>query len=191
VLAVIFPVAASVPVTVTVYAPAVVPGIVVVFVPPPPPHPTAPAITISATTLSAARHARRRPGIPRKKTRARVAPPPRKNLFSGDASELVEVLDAVVATVTVAVAAVVPLMVTEDGMLQVGGSLGLLMEVVTAQVRFTAPVNPPPGVTVTVDVLPVVAPAATVMAPLLLIVRVPDELPEGPVTVTGAEEDVV
>jgi hypothetical protein len=42
------------------------------------------------------------------------------------------------------------------------------MVVVTAQVRFTVPVNPPTGATVTVDVFPVVAPAVTEIAPLLL-----------------------
>lgn len=40
--------------------------------------------------------------------------------------------------------------------------------VVTAHVKLTVPVNPPLGDTLMVDVLPVVAPAATVMFPPLL-----------------------
>ena len=40
--------------------------------------------------------------------------------------------------------------------------------VVTAQVRFTMLLNPPDGVTVIVDVLPVLVPALTVIAPLLV-----------------------
>jgi hypothetical protein len=73
----------------------------------------------------------------------------------------------VVATVTVALPAVVPVMSTGE---LATVHVGTLVPVVgvTAQVNATAPVNPPPGVTVIVDVLPVVAPAITVIAPLLL-----------------------
>lgn len=174
--------------------PAVVPGMVVVFVPPLLPQPVVPAIAISATTpsavmLSAVRHVRRRPGTPKKKTSARVAPPPRKNLFKGVARALV--VEAVVATVKVAVAAVAPLMVTDEPTVHVGGSLGLVMDVVTAHDRFTAPVKPPPGVTVIVDVLPVVAPETTVILPLLVSAMVGDpDVPEGPVTVRVVFEEV-
>lgn len=63
-----------------------------------------------------------------------------------------------------AVAADVPLMSTEDGMLHVGRSIAPEGLVVRAHFRFTAPRKPPLGVTVTVDVLPVVAPAFTVTA---------------------------
>lgn len=43
-----------------------------------------------------------------------------------------------------------------------GASVGVAMVVVTAHTRFTFPVNPPEGVTVMVEVLPVVAPGAIV-----------------------------
>lgn len=75
---------------------------------------------------------------------------------------------AVEFTVSVADAAAVPVMLTLAGMLHVGGSLGLAMLVVTAQLRLTAAANPPEGVTVMVAVLPVTAPGATVKFPLLL-----------------------
>jgi hypothetical protein len=68
---------------------------------------------------------------------------------------------AVVYTVNVAVCAVAPLIVTEAGeRLHVAGSLAAVG--VMAQLRLTMPVNPPvPGVTVIVEVFPVVAPGAT------------------------------
>lgn len=93
-------------------------------------------------------------------------PPARKRGLAEGRSALLEA--AVVLTVKVAVAAPAPLIVTEDGIVQVGGSTGLEMLVLTAQVRFTWPVKPPEGVTLIVVVLPVVAPGATVMFPLLL-----------------------
>lgn len=78
------------------------------------------------------------------------------------------VVEDVVSTVSVEV--VVPGGVTE---------VGLRLElpqvrfppvgwVVTEQLRVTAEENPPEGVTVMMEVLPVSAPALTVMAPLLL-----------------------
>jgi hypothetical protein len=76
------------------------------------------------------------------------------------------VVAAVVDTVNVAVCAVVPLkFVNEAGeRLHVAGSLAAVG--VMAQVSATVPVNPPDGVTLIVEVLPVVAPGLTVMAPL-------------------------
>ena len=71
-----------------------------------------------------------------------------------------------VVTVSVAVNAVVPVMLTEGVTLQVAGLVAPAGAVVTAQVRLTAPVKPFAGVTVIVDVLPVVAPAAIVTLPL-------------------------
>ncbi len=74
---------------------------------------------------------------------------------------------AVVPIDSVEVCAVVPLNVTEVGeRLQVAGSLAAvgLME----QVRLTAPENPlDPGVTVIFEVLPEVAPGATLIPPPL------------------------
>lgn len=64
-------------------------------------------------------------------------------------------------TVNVALAGVVPLIVTGE----VTEHVGTLVPVagVTAQVNATAPVNPPEGVTVTVEV-PLAPPAAKVIA---------------------------
>jgi hypothetical protein len=75
----------------------------------------------------------------------------------------------VVAAVSVAVCAVVPLMETDVGeRLQVGVLTGFEMLVVTAQVKATEPLNEFEGVTVMVEALPLVAPAVTTMLPLLL-----------------------
>ena len=68
----------------------------------------------------------------------------------------------VVFTVRVAVCADAPEIVTDWERLHVAGSLAAVG--VIAQVRFTVPVNPPDGVRVIVDVLPEVAPGATVTA---------------------------
>jgi hypothetical protein len=75
---------------------------------------------------------------------------------------------AVEFTVSVAVAADAPVMLTLDGTLHVGGSLGLAMLVATAHVRLTAAVNPPDGVTEMMDVFPDVAPGETVRLPLFV-----------------------
>ena len=83
----------------------------------------------------------------------------------------------------VSVAVVVPGNVIDDGMLQVTGLVGLGGVVVTEQLRFTVPVSPPEGVTVIVDVFPVVAPAFTVMAPLLVIAKSCGRLIVTPTTV--------
>jgi hypothetical protein len=69
---------------------------------------------------------------------------------------------AVVFTVRVVVCAAEPLMVTEAGMLHVGGSLAALG--VIAQLRLITPVNPSEGVKVIVDTFPVVAPGGTLTA---------------------------
>ena len=62
------------------------------------------------------------------------------------------------ATVRVAVAAAVPVKLAVAGTLQVTGLVAPAGEVVTAQARATEPVSPFDGVTLTVEVLPVVAP---------------------------------
>lgn len=69
-----------------------------------------------------------------------------------------------VVTVRVAVAAVLPLMLTEVVTLQVAGFVAPEGPV-TAQVSATVPVKPFEGVAVTADVLPVLAPAAIVILP--------------------------
>ena len=69
---------------------------------------------------------------------------------------------AVVTTVRVAAPAALPVMLRGlvELKLRVGGSVTPLGLVVRAAVRVTLPVKPPVGVTVIVEVLPVVAPAA-------------------------------
>jgi hypothetical protein len=102
------------------------------------------------------------------RTQARVAPPaaylrdlPRLGWFKA------AVVAAVVVRVSADVPAVAPLIVTAAGeSAQVAGSLAAAG--VMAQVSATAPVNPPEGVTVIVEVLPVVAPGLTVMLPPLV-----------------------
>src|ERR1039458_8417159 len=106
--------------------------------------------------------------MPKKIRQASVAPPA---AYQGVPRSLgrtkAEVVAAVVATVSVEVCAVAPLMVTEAGeRLHVAGSLAATG--LTAQVRATAPVSPFEGVTVIVELLPVVAPGTTVMLPLLV-----------------------
>ena len=74
---------------------------------------------------------------------------------------------AVVLTVRAVVCAAAPVIVTEEGTLHVAGSFAA--KGVIAQLRLIAPVNPPEGVKVMVEALPVAAPATTVMAvPLTL-----------------------
>src|SRR5580692_12081126 len=101
---------------------------------------------------------RRRTGIPKNRTQARAAPaaayqgtPP---AFGRTNAAL---LAAVVTTVSAEVWAVAPLIVTEAGeRLHVAGSLAAAG--LTAQVKATAPANPPDPVTLMVDPVPVVAP---------------------------------
>jgi hypothetical protein len=76
--AVILAFAESVPVTVKVYVPAVVAGVLVpvVWPPPPPPQPTVKALKASRTKTSIDFKRRRREGIPNMRTTASNAPPP-------------------------------------------------------------------------------------------------------------------
>ena len=67
----------------------------------------------------------------------------------------------VVFTWTCATTGVLPLRETEDGTVHEGRLCGLESDVVTAQVKFTAPVNPFEGVRLIVEVLALVAPAVT------------------------------
>jgi hypothetical protein len=96
----------------------------------------------------------------------------------------------VVVTVRVEVSAEAPVMLTEVGdRAQVAGLLAAVG--LMAQVRATLPVNPPEGVTLIVDVLPVVAPAATEMLPLLLKAKEPVLTAVVTVRVTGVVSVVV
>lgn len=156
----------DVPVTVTVYAPGVVPGLPPPPLPPllpPPPHADRPPPMERSSRSMPARdcHLRRFDGMPNSRTSASAAPP-----ADGQIDFFVLLRDVVVAavvfTVSVVVCAAVPVIVTDAGMLHVAGSLAAVGEM--EQARLTAPVNPFEGVSVIVDVLPVVAPGAMVTA---------------------------
>lgn len=113
-----------------------------------------------------ARQLRRRAGMPRSTRKHRTALPPEyhamvRGLAVDAGQELVVV--AVVEMVRVAVPAAAPVMLTGVVVpkLKVGGSVPPLGLVAAVAVSATLPVNPPVGVTVMVEVFPVVAPAAT------------------------------
>ena len=82
-------------------------------------------------------------------------------------------------TVRVAFCVEAPVIVTEDGTLQVAVLVAPAGAVVTAQLRLTAPVKPFAGVVVMVAVLPEVALASKLMLPLFESVKL-----AGAVTVT-------
>src|ERR1019366_2585021 len=153
--------------------PAVVPGTVVLAVPPPP-QATMPPLTAASRTSkpSMARQLRRRAGIPNRSRQARTAPPV---LYQGtpgcSGCAVALVVALVVTTMSVAFTAATPLMVTGllAPKLNVGAFRLVVGPEVIAAVRATLPVNPPTGVRVTVEVFPVVAPAATVTAVLLIV----------------------
>jgi len=77
----------------------------------------------------------------------------------------------VVVMLSVAVSAPLAIVTEPGDMLQVAGSVDAF--VVNAQDSATVPVNPPEGVTVIVEVLPLVAPGATVIWPPLVRANVP------------------
>lgn len=153
----------EVPVTVMVYVPGVVPG----FPPPPPPlllppQPGAPPTTQKSRTSipSTLHHFRLRAGMLTAKMQARAVPP-----IHGSTNLPVRLrapLGPVVFTVRAIVCAVVPLMVTEAGTLQVAGSLAAWG--VIAQLRLITPVNPFEGVKLKVEVFPAGAPGVTLTA---------------------------
>ena len=81
-------------------------------------------------------------------------------------------MDDVVVAVKVEVCAAALLIETEAGeRLQVAGLVAPEGELVTEQVRATVPVNEPAGVMEMEEVLPVVAPGATLILPLLESVK--------------------
>jgi hypothetical protein len=131
--------------------------------PSPPPHAsTLPAMaTRSATTPSRLRQLRRA-GTPKSTRQARIAPPAAYQCAPGRLGWFIALLvDPDVVTVSVAVPAAVPEMLTGllEPKLKVGNSEAPLWPEVMAAVSATLPVNPPDGVIVMVAVFPVVAPA--------------------------------
>lgn len=165
----------EVPVTVMVYCPAVVPGVPPppVF-PPLPPQPIAPNEAKSTNSPIMASQLRRLLGTPKKNNSASAVPPADgQNIFFIWFSAVV---GAVVFTVNVEFCDPPPAVkVTGFGeKLHVGGKLPPTIAVVTAQVRFTVPVNPFSGAITIVAVFPVSTPGVTlsVVVPPLPAVNV-------------------
>src|ERR1700756_2759798 len=116
-----------------------------------------PTIAAKTRTPSSARQLRRRAGIPNSRRPAIVTPPPTaKNLSRGRwRAPLVAAVEVIVIVV---VTEPVPVMLTVDGIEQVGVLVAPIGLLVSEQLMLTVPVNPPTGLTVMVEVLPVVAP---------------------------------
>ena len=135
----------------------------------PPPQATMPLAdaTNRNTIPSMERQLRRRAGMPRSTRKPKTALPLEYHAMvlgsELDAGQELVVL-AVVEMVRVAVPAIAPVMFTGVVVpkLKVGGCVPPVGMVVAVAVSTTLPVKPPAGFSVIVDVLPVVAPAATV-----------------------------
>ena len=160
----------DIPVTVITYTPAVVPALITLghAMPPPlPPHAATPLTNATSTPAIPiiVRQLRRRPGMPISEMHASAAPPKYHGALRCGVALPVHPGEelAVVEIVSVAVPAVVPLI--ETGLvvpkLSVGGKTAFAGLEVMAAVSAMLPVKPFAGVSVTVDVFPVVAPAAT------------------------------
>jgi hypothetical protein len=105
--------------------------------------------------------------MPMSRTKAMVVPPVVYQRITGRAGYAsAPLVAAVVEMVSVAVPALALAMVTGlvEPKLNVGRSCAPAGLAVTAAVRDTLPAKPPLGVTVTVEVLPVIAPGAIVIA---------------------------
>jgi hypothetical protein len=124
---------------------------------------------MESNTVSAARlrnRRRRREGRRNKTPKASPVPPTPRRMTCELARALV--VGAVESIASRAVPGEVPLMVIDPGVTaQVIGSMAPAGELVTAQEALTAPAKPPKGVIVSVEVLPVVAPAVRVIGALL------------------------
>ena len=161
---------------VIVYAPAVVPatGLLVQAVPLPPLQAVTPTARQRSkiNMLASVRQAGFLRGLANRSTQARLATPV---VFQGNPIEFPEEhvpgLEAVVDMVRSADPGVVP--VTLTGLvapkLKAGGATALAGPLVKDAVRVTLPVNPPAGVIRMADVFPVVAPAATLTAGLVMV----------------------
>jgi hypothetical protein len=119
--------------------------------------------TISANIPSIVCHLRRRAGIPNNKRQARVAPTAYQGTPGSFGWTRVALVAAVVEMVRIAVPALVPVILTGlvEPKLKVGGYWALVGLEVTAAVSTTLPVKPPLGVTVIVEMFPLVAPGVT------------------------------
>ena len=151
----------AVPVMVTTYDPAVVPGLVEVLVWLLPPHPERTPAKVMSTMTQSSETKRLRAGS--RRSNAAKSAPAKPTVLRSSAAEA-----AVEETVSVEVTTAVPVTLTEElESAQVTGSLAPAGEV-TVQARATVPVNPPEGVMEMVEVFPVAAPGAMAMGPPLL-----------------------
>jgi hypothetical protein len=117
-------------------------------------------------------HLRRRAGKPNNSVHASAAPlVANQGIPRVLGSTIAALVAAVVEIVRVAVPAVVPVMLTGvvDPKLKVGGYWAPVGLEVMAAVSATAPVKPPAGDTVIVEVFPVDAPGVTVTAVPLIV----------------------
>ena len=138
-------------------------GVVFWVPPPPPPQPAnvKPAATITSSTLSILRLRRDPSGTNRSSSPAMAVPPAAVNQFPPRWSAAFTRLATVVETVTVPVCAVA-LVIATLLPVSVGALTAPAGDDVTAAVSVTVPVYPPAGVTVTVEVLALEAPAVNV-----------------------------
>ena len=118
------------------------------------------------------RQLRRRFGKPKSRMQARVVPP--VAYYQGGVpclGSIAALVAAAVEMVSVAVAALEPLMATGvvDPKLKVGGSTAPDGPDVMAAVNATLPVKPPAGVSVIVEVFPEVAPGDRVTAVAVMV----------------------
>ena len=132
------------------------------------PHAAAPPARVakSAAHPSQVRQLRRA-GTQKSKAQARAAPPKIARRLPGNSGRAsIALLAAMVVTVNEAVAALVPVICTGlvEPKLKVGTSWAPAGVAVTAPDSPIAPVNPPLGVMVMVEMFPLVAPAATLTA---------------------------
>jgi hypothetical protein len=171
--------APEVAVTVMMYVPAVVPDVTTLGQATPPPfplHATTPPTNAmnNSPKLNIDRQVRLRFGMTKRNKLARAAPLPAYHgiplVIWVDEVQAFEEL-AVVAIVMMPVPAALPAIVRGlvELKLRVGDAEALLGLVVRAAVRVTLPVKPPIGVTVMVEVLPAVAPAAMLTAVPLIV----------------------
>src|SRR6185437_6263824 len=152
-----------------VYFPGVVPTVLF-----PPLHETTPPASIpkSANMPSLACQRDRRAAIPKSRMQQNAAPP---LAYQGAPGGLGDVRAAFVGDVVVMVSIAVPAAVLEmrtglvEPKLNVGADSAPVGLEATEAVRITSPVKSPAGVTVMVEVLPVVAPSAMVTAEPLTV----------------------
>ena len=137
----------------------------------PHPRPLPATARSNASIPRRVRQVRRRAGVPKNRSPARTAPPAGSHGIPLCFGSVMAVVGAVVVIVSAAVLLGVPVTVTGlvEPKLKVGTRVAPAGVVVMAAARVTLPVKPPDGVTVMVEVLFALAPAAksTDVAPIV------------------------